>query len=209
MQTILLPWTTYAILLTLSRHIMNIKKLDDPLIETLTVPALKNYLRVHGQYVTGNKADLVDRAKGIKLLPIKNVNELKSTDEKCTTDRNKQKLVSPLGEVLPDPNLLNSDWAKDLCKLPNFTENDVYNYLVLRMKAKRQLRSGIFYHDRHVHNIEYHDVNENCSHCIVRCLVIPSIPTSNKKNNPDHRVWVIMSKVTGNVHSADCNCTAG
>uniref|UniRef100_A0A0L8FXN4 Uncharacterized protein n=2 Tax=Octopus bimaculoides TaxID=37653 RepID=A0A0L8FXN4_OCTBM len=77
---------------------------------------------------------------------------------------------------------------------------------MLRMKAKQQLRSGIFYHDRHVHSIEYHDVSESCSHCIVRCLVIPSIPTSNQKKNPDHRVWVIMSNVTGNVHSADCNC---
>uniref|UniRef100_A0A0L8HXD7 Uncharacterized protein n=1 Tax=Octopus bimaculoides TaxID=37653 RepID=A0A0L8HXD7_OCTBM len=49
------------------------------------------------------------------------------------------------------------------------------------MKAKQQLRSGIFCHDRHVHSIEYHDVSESCSHCIVRCLVIPSIPTSNQK----------------------------
>uniref|UniRef100_A0A0L8HP24 Uncharacterized protein n=1 Tax=Octopus bimaculoides TaxID=37653 RepID=A0A0L8HP24_OCTBM len=76
------------------------------------------------------------------------------------------------------------------------------------MKAKQQLRSGIFYHDRHVHSIEYHDVSESCSHCIVRCLVIPSIPTSNQKKNPDHREWVIMSNVTGNVHSADCNCSS-
>uniref|UniRef100_A0A0L8HQJ3 Uncharacterized protein n=1 Tax=Octopus bimaculoides TaxID=37653 RepID=A0A0L8HQJ3_OCTBM len=60
--------------------------------------------------------------------------------------------------------------------------------------------------NKHVHSIEYHDVSESCSHCIVRCLVIPSIPTSNQKKNPDHKVWVIMSNVTGNVHSADCNC---
>uniref|UniRef100_A0A0L8HKV7 SAP domain-containing protein n=1 Tax=Octopus bimaculoides TaxID=37653 RepID=A0A0L8HKV7_OCTBM len=173
---------------------MNIKQLE-----------LKNYLRLHGQYVTGKEVDLVERLKGIKILSIKNVNELKSTDEKCTSDRNKQKLVSPLGEVLPDPNVLKSDWTNDLHNLPNFTENDVYNYLVVRMKLKRQLRSGIFYHDRHIHNIEYHDVIKNYSHCIVRSLVIPSIRTSNKKNTLDHR----MSKVTGNVHLADCNCTAG
>uniref|UniRef100_A0A0L8I3J7 Uncharacterized protein n=1 Tax=Octopus bimaculoides TaxID=37653 RepID=A0A0L8I3J7_OCTBM len=120
---------------------------------------------------------------------------IKNLAKRIYKHRNKQKLISPLGEVL-----------LDLCKLPNFTDNDIYNYLVLRMKAKQQLRSGIFYHDRYVHSIEYHDVSESCSHCIVRCLVIPSIPTSNQKKNPDHRVWVIMSKVTGNVHSADCNC---
>uniref|UniRef100_A0A0L8G886 Uncharacterized protein n=1 Tax=Octopus bimaculoides TaxID=37653 RepID=A0A0L8G886_OCTBM len=173
---------------------MNIKRLE-----------LKNYFRLHGHYVTGKEPDLVERLKGIKIIAIKNVNELKSTHEKCTSDRNKQKRVSPLGEVLPDPNVLKSDWTKDLHKMPNFTDNDVYNCLVLRRKVKRQLRFGIFYHGRHVRNIEYHVITENYSHCIVRCRVIPSTPTSKKKNNPDHRV----SKVTGNVHSADCNCTAG
>uniref|UniRef100_A0A0L8FVL4 SAP domain-containing protein n=1 Tax=Octopus bimaculoides TaxID=37653 RepID=A0A0L8FVL4_OCTBM len=98
---------------------MDIKQLDDSAIEVLTVPELKKYLRLYGQYVTGRKADLIER---------------------------------------------------------------------------------------HVHSIEYHDVSESCSHCIVRRLVIPSIPTSNQKKNPDHRVWVIMSNVTGNVYSADCNC---
>uniref|UniRef100_A0A0L8HYP1 SAP domain-containing protein n=1 Tax=Octopus bimaculoides TaxID=37653 RepID=A0A0L8HYP1_OCTBM len=151
---------------------MDIKQLDDSAIEVLTVPELKKYLRLYGQYVTRRKADLTERLKGI-ILSMKNVNKVNSSDDKSevsdnTSDRNKQKLISPL--------------------------------------AKQQLRSGIFYHDRHVHSIEYHDVSESCSHCIVLCLVIPSIPTSNQKKNPDHRVWVIMSNVTGNVHSADCNC---
>uniref|UniRef100_A0A0L8FY45 SAP domain-containing protein n=1 Tax=Octopus bimaculoides TaxID=37653 RepID=A0A0L8FY45_OCTBM len=133
---------------------MDIKQLDDSAIEVLTVPELKKYLRLYGQYVIGRKADLTERLKGIKILSMKNVNKVNSSDD----------------------------------------------------KSEQQLRSGIFYHDRHVHSIEYHDVSESCSHCIVRCLVIPSIPTSNQKENPDHRVWVIMSNVTGNVHSADCNC---
>uniref|UniRef100_A0A0L8GBT7 SAP domain-containing protein n=1 Tax=Octopus bimaculoides TaxID=37653 RepID=A0A0L8GBT7_OCTBM len=119
---------------------MDIKQLDDSAIEVLTVPELKKYLRLYGQYVTGRKVDLTKRLKGIKILSMKNVNKVNSSD------------------------------------------------------------------DKHVHSIEYHDVSESCFHCIVRCLVIPSIPTSNQKKNPDHRVWVIMSNVTGSVHSADCNC---
>uniref|UniRef100_A0A0L8IGG2 SAP domain-containing protein n=1 Tax=Octopus bimaculoides TaxID=37653 RepID=A0A0L8IGG2_OCTBM len=175
---------------------MDIKQLDDSAIEVLTVPELKKYLRLYGQYVTGRKADLTERLKGIKILLMKNVNKVNSSDDKSevsdeTSDRNEQKLISPLGEVLPDLKIFVS------CRI---------SQIMLRMKAKQQLRSGIFYHDRHVHNIEYHDVSESCSHCIVRCLVIPSIPTSNQKKNPDHRVWVTMSNVTGNVHSADCNC---
>uniref|UniRef100_A0A0L8HMV8 SAP domain-containing protein n=1 Tax=Octopus bimaculoides TaxID=37653 RepID=A0A0L8HMV8_OCTBM len=125
---------------------------------------LKNHLRLHGQYVTGQKkADLVERLKGIKIISIKNVNELKSTDEKCTSDRNKHRIGSSLGEVLPDVNVLKSGWTKAFHKLPTFTDNDIYNCIVLRMKSKRQLRSDIFYHDRHIHSIEYHDVTENYS----------------------------------------------
>uniref|UniRef100_A0A0L8HEE8 SAP domain-containing protein n=1 Tax=Octopus bimaculoides TaxID=37653 RepID=A0A0L8HEE8_OCTBM len=154
---------------------MDIKQLDDSAIEVLTVPELKEYLRLYGQYVTGRKADLTERLKGIKILSMKNVNKVNSSDDKLevsddTSDWNKQKLISPLGEVLPDLKIFVSFRISQI------------------MKAKQQLRSGIFYHDRHIHSIEYHDVSESCSHCIVRCLVIPSIPTSNQKKNPDHRV---------------------
>uniref|UniRef100_A0A0L8I7X3 SAP domain-containing protein n=1 Tax=Octopus bimaculoides TaxID=37653 RepID=A0A0L8I7X3_OCTBM len=86
---------------------MDIKQLDDSAIEVLTVPELKKYLRLYGQYVTGRKADLIEK-----------------------------------------------------------------------LKAKQQLRSGIFYHDRHVHSIEYHDVSESCSHCIVRCLTEANVQSS-------------------------------
>uniref|UniRef100_A0A0L8HXV9 SAP domain-containing protein n=1 Tax=Octopus bimaculoides TaxID=37653 RepID=A0A0L8HXV9_OCTBM len=86
---------------------MDIKQLDDSAIEVLTVPELKKYLRLYGQYVTGRKADLTERLKGIKILSMKNVNKVNSLDDKSevsddTSDRNKQKLISPLGEVLPD-----------------------------------------------------------------------------------------------------------
>uniref|UniRef100_A0A0L8G422 SAP domain-containing protein n=1 Tax=Octopus bimaculoides TaxID=37653 RepID=A0A0L8G422_OCTBM len=79
---------------------MDIKQLDDSAIEVLTVPELKKYLRLYGQYVTGRKADLTERLKGIKILSMKNVNKVNSSED--TSDRNKQKLISPLSEVLPD-----------------------------------------------------------------------------------------------------------
>uniref|UniRef100_A0A0L8HYM6 SAP domain-containing protein n=1 Tax=Octopus bimaculoides TaxID=37653 RepID=A0A0L8HYM6_OCTBM len=86
---------------------MDIKQLDDSAIEVLTVPELKKYLRLYGQYVTGRKVDLTERLKGIKIMSMKNVNKVNSSDDKSevsddTSDRNKQKLISPLGEVLPD-----------------------------------------------------------------------------------------------------------
>uniref|UniRef100_A0A0L8G248 SAP domain-containing protein n=1 Tax=Octopus bimaculoides TaxID=37653 RepID=A0A0L8G248_OCTBM len=61
---------------------MDIKQLDDLAIEVLTVPELKKYLRLYGQYVIGRKADLTDWLKGIKILLMKNVNKVNSSDDK-------------------------------------------------------------------------------------------------------------------------------
>ncbi|KAL3862566.1 hypothetical protein ACJMK2_008525 [Sinanodonta woodiana] len=179
--------------------------LNDDALERCKIPELKSYLRQHGQNVGGRKEELVKRAKGIKALGLQDVNCISLNDQQGHNLRTTDKLVTPLGEKMPLPSSLNN-WTKDLFNIPNFTDNDVYNYLVLTMKAKRQLKSQVFFQDRHVHNVEFNNVSDECSHCYVRCKVIPSLPNSDKK---DYTVWVILSKVTGNVNSADCSCTAG
>ncbi|KAL5022014.1 hypothetical protein ScPMuIL_001169 [Solemya velum] len=92
---------------------------------------------------------------------------------------------------------------------PSFTEKDVYNYFVLKMKTKRMLRSKVYYEDGHVFGVQYNEVTADCSHCVIRAKVMPSLPKANEKQNPNHDTWLIMSKETGNVHSANCDCTAG
>ena len=114
--------------------------------------------------------------------------------------------MTPLGEKLPAPfSLVN--WVKDLLKIPHFTEGDIYNYFVLKMGIKKSLRAKVYYTDRHVYDIQYWSISYVCDHCFVKCKEMPSI--ADAKKNPDHDVWFCMSKVTGNVHSADCVCTAG
>ncbi|KAL5010799.1 hypothetical protein ScPMuIL_013104 [Solemya velum] len=178
-------------------------------INSATVTQLKQYLRRHNQYVSGNKKDLISRAKGVRKLNLDDVQDRKSEAEEKFARRQTDKLVTPLGEILPDPKTVTA-WTTDLNNIPDFTEGDIYNYFVLKMKTKRQLRSKVYYEDRHVHSVKYHDgVDKDCSHCFVKCQVIPSIPTTNSKKKPDHDVWICLSKVTGQVHSADCDCIAG
>ena len=69
-------------------------------------------------------------------------------------------------------------------------------------KASRQLKANVFYEDRHVHSVLYHHINKDISHCYIRSKVIPSLPTTGKK---DYDVWTCLSTVTGRVHSAGCN----
>jgi len=102
--------------------------------------------------------------------------------------------------------------------IPDFSEKDLYNYLVLSrqrtfdnapMGAVKQLKAKVFYEDNHVHSIRHSPINEHCSHCYVLCEVVPSMPTADTKKNPDYSVWISLSKLTGQVHAADCICPAG
>ena len=187
----------------------NYSHFNDDELRRLNVVGLKNYLRRHNQYVTGNKSELLERAIGIKKLQLRDKYDQDSVDSRECVSRREEKLTTPLGEKLPDPLSLASGWISDVVDIPDFSERDVYNYLVLRLNAKRHLRAKVYYEDRHVYGISQHQVTDKSSHCFVRCKVIPSLPTAKVSDNPDHTVWLCMSKVTGQVHSADCSCTAG
>ncbi|XP_053381065.1 uncharacterized protein LOC128549044 [Mercenaria mercenaria] len=182
--------------------------LSDIEIDKLNVSQLKDYLRFHNQYVSGKKNELVLRAKGVQKLGLNDLQQEQRNAEVNFEKRKTEKLVTPLGEKLPNPETLKT-WSNDLMEFPNFSDGDIYNYFVLKMKTKKQLRSKVYYADRHVHSILYHDINEKCEHCFVKCKVLPSLPSANVKDNPDHNVWLCLSKVTGQVHSAECDCTAG
>jgi hypothetical protein len=182
--------------------------LTDEAIEELTVHGLKEYLRKHSQPVTGKKDQLIKRAKGVRLTELKDAQQLEQTDLIDSFRRSLEKNITPLGEVIPDIQKL-VNWTKDVNYIPDFGDKDIYNYFVLKMNTKRQLLSKVYYKDEHVHSIEYNAVNKQCSHCVVRARVIPSLPSANVKKNPVHETWLIMAKETGNVHSANCDCAAG
>lgn len=77
------------------------------------------------------------------------------------------------------------------------------------MNSKRQLKSRVFYEDGHVQKVEINTVCKEASHCYVRASVLPSFPTADKRKSPEYQPWVLLSKVTGCIHSAFCNCPAG
>ena len=58
------------------------------------------------------------------------------------------KLMTPLGERLHPPSSLHSR-----IKIPDSHDHDAYNYLVLTMKTKRQLKSKRKIKDRLVHSV--------------------------------------------------------
>ena len=179
----------------------------DEEIKSMTVKDLKDYLRRFGQFLTGKKPEYIERAMGVSKLKLvdKMIVEM---EDNAGKEARTEKLTTPLGELVPEPKGL-VNWSKDVSFIPQICDNDIYNYLVLEKGARRQHkseRSSWYVDDHHVHNVEYNPISEDCSHCIVRCEMIPSLPKNNK---PDHIVWVCLLKVTGKVNSADCGCTAG
>lgn len=182
--------------------------LNDDALERMKIVELKGYLRQHSQSVTGKKDELLSRAKGIKLAQLKDGHELAISDSAFDSKRQDEKTTTPLGEKIPVISELKG-WSDDMHQSPSFTEKDVYNYFVLKMKTKRMLRSKVYYEDGHVFGVQYNEVTGDCSHCVIRAKVMPSLPKANEKQNPNHDTWLIMSKETGNVHSANCDCTAG
>ena len=74
----------------------------DSEINTLTLNQLKNYLRRYNQNVTGKKAELTLRAKGVSKLVKADVICGKAPTSQFER-RHTEKLVNPRGEKLPAP----------------------------------------------------------------------------------------------------------
>lgn len=187
-------------------------------LEKATVNDLKRFLRDRGIPVTGTKAVLIDRAKGALNLRLRTLKDISQQDDNDSKQRTVEKLQTPLGEKLPNPIELKQGWTNDYMKIPPFTDNELYNYLVLNKlrtidgasnRATRQLKAKVFLEDNHVYQILYHPVSDTVSHAFVKCKVIKSFPTQSENKQPDYTVWICLSKVSGRVHSASCSCEAG
>ncbi|CAC5410778.1 unnamed protein product [Mytilus coruscus] len=174
---------------------------------------LQDFLKKCNQPTFGNKPELIERAKGAKALGL----DINNNAPRVLDDI-KSSLLTPLGENLPSPSELKEGWSSNCDQFPDFTHKELYNFLVLsrhrsydasEMGARRQLKAKVFYQEGHISDIKCHQISAKCSHCIIKCHCLPSIPTKDKKKKPAYQTWVFLSKVTGRVHNAECNCVAG
>ncbi|KAK3593044.1 hypothetical protein CHS0354_007831 [Potamilus streckersoni] len=165
-------------------------------INRYTVKRLKRFLNEHCQIVSGSALELRQRAFGVLRLEIPSETTLKNADRQAQVAREIGKYKTPLDETLPKPDTLDG-WNDDVTKIPDFSERELYNCLVLNnirtfdkalCGAVRQLKAKTFYQDNHVHSVCYHNVSNQCSHAYVRCLVIPSLPILDTNKQPDYRV---------------------
>ena len=111
----------------------------DSEINTLTVNILKDYLRRHNQNVTGKKAELALRAKGVSKLEkaVGNLWESGRESIRTTTDR---KVSDPAWREAPPPfSLMN--WVQDLFADPIF-HRGVYLQLLCIENGDKKVVEG-------------------------------------------------------------------
>ena len=111
------------------------------------------------------------------------------------------------GNSIPNLNS-RTNLTKDYSNIRNFKDKDIYNYLLIKMNIKRQLKSINFLEDRNVHSVKYRPITDECSHCAIRYKVIQLFSLSDPKKRTDFDVKTFSSNVTGNVFTAYCTCTA-
>ncbi|WAR00802.1 hypothetical protein MAR_025174, partial [Mya arenaria] len=161
-------------------------------LDCCKVDELQKYFRSVGQYVSGNKPELIARVKGAYKLGLGNVNDLQESDRSAFLRKENERLQTPIGGKMTHPSCIDS-WSDDVSLIPDMTEKDIYNYFVYKLTTKRQLKSKVMYEDGHIHHVQ----------------AIPSMPSTNQKQCPDYDVWVMLSKMTHCINSAECSCTAG
>ncbi len=96
-----------------------------------TVPELKDFLRDKGVPVSGLKLQLTQRALGVLTIGTESVKSVRNRDEVVEKQRYVDKYITPLGEILPPQTCLKTGWTDTLDALPPFSDNELYNYLVL------------------------------------------------------------------------------
>ncbi len=76
---------------------------DDSEFDNLNCKELKDFLRDHNQFVSGNKSELIKRAKGVRKLGLvaKDCRDLEG--ENAVQKRKSDKLTTPHGKNLPTP----------------------------------------------------------------------------------------------------------
>ena len=110
-------------------------------------------------------------------------------DQINDAQRRCERLVTPLGEKLPDPMTLKKGWTDDVKNIPQFKYGELYNYMVLSKKrsidmesnqANRQtVKSKVFQNDRHLYDVHVNSLSNETSHCFVRAKCIKSLPDDN------------------------------
>ena len=171
--------------------------------EGMTIPMLKDYLSSRGINTSGNKETLSKNAFYAYSLniPVNNSEQ----EEVASYHRDKQDKLIVNGCYFPDPNTLTTGWFTGPCYFPNVTFEKIGQYLENKNAGKAYRGGRSLFDSGHVKEVRFHFISEHVALCYIMCSCIPE----QRTNNPVYDVWVMVNKLSGDIHAADCSCVAG
>ena len=103
-----------------------------------------------------------------------------------------------------------NEWSDDLRKIPDFTQADVFVYLLskantewspARLQNYKFERGYKLHKSNHIHSVYCHELTHN--HIYVRSLCI----RETSQSADPYRTWCLLNSTDGSCVSAGCDCT--
>ena len=186
--------------------------MDHDLAAKMHINELKNYLKVRGLKISGNKNELVARvfsAMGNNVTTVKTAVEVvedlkKEYEKKLRVD----------DSCIPDPFKIQNGWLEEdggIAFWPMLSYSDIFNYLMFfptqlgstdlsdykNLKAYSYSKSGWL-------QPLYFQKLSGSKYCIFKA----NCRQSQRINEINHKLWIIMEK-SGKIRSCHCTCMAG
>ena len=181
------------------------------------VPVLKDYLRDRGLKTTGTKNELAALAYGAHELGI--AKKPNHSDVQDAKKREYESLLLIGKDKIPDPVKLTDGWygeQQGMSKWPPVFQIHIAEFLLVGEQVKTDMSKRLlsdykegkaysYFTSNWLKEVFYHDITQSSKYCLLKSETTPS----QSINNPPHKIWVCIEKITGNIKSAYCTCFAG
>lgn len=177
----------------------------------MKVDELKSFLRLRGLKVTGRKQELICRA----FAAAENDAPILKTAEEIENQikiEYKKKLSLSDNYTFPDPFKMEFGWLNEedgISKWPPVTAFSVIKFLMIGSEVEdlndyKSSKAYSYFKQGWLGELFYNSL-EGTNYCYVKGNCRPS----QRINDTNHQLWLLLSKTEGNILRAHCSCMAG
>jgi hypothetical protein len=180
-----------------------------------TVDMIKKYLLDKGVTTTGYKKELlIILAQCVEGCRLPSDPDHARIDTKAILNKKLVELSCDCGNPF---SLEDSLFSTDLSESPDFGLYDIFNYLLYsrtdydrkKLKAYKSFEDYRLFYDGNVENLEFCKSIANSDMCLFRAAVKPTQRDQTYLKKHTYRLWFLLSKSSGSIALAYCECPGG